>query len=265
MHPHELIQGTGIDLYVIMIVVGIVGTFITLRILSDKVDLSAKIFNFTLVAGVAAIVVGWLSAMLFQAFYNFLASGTFVFKGQTFYGGLIGGVIVFLAVYFGVGHFVFKDKKNVKQFFKLLQIAMPAIVVAHAFGRIGCLMAGCCYGAETNAWYGIYMYSGGKWATRVPTQLFESVYLFLLYAALMTLIIKFRLKNTLSVYLIAYGVWRFFIEFVRADSERGSSGISFLYPSQLTAIVLVIVGVAWIFVYKYLFKNAYEFEPEKTE
>ena len=265
MYPYELIKGTGIDLYVIMIIIGIAGTFITLRILSDKVKMSAKLFNFVLVTAVVAIVIGWLFAMLFQAFYNYLASGEFKFKGQTFYGGLIGGLGVFLAFYFGVGHLVFKDKENVKQFFKLLQIAMPAIVIAHAFGRIGCLMAGCCYGAKTDAWYGIYMYSHGEWATRVPTQLFESLFLFALFAVLMTLIIKFKVKNTASVYLIAYGVWRFFIEFVRADAERGSSGISFLYPSQLTAIVLVIVGIAWIFVYKYLFKNAYESQPEKTQ
>ena len=265
LYPYELIEGTGIDLYVIMIVVGIAGTFVTLRLLSDKVKLSAKVFNFTLVTGIVAIVLGWLFAMLFQALYNFLASGVFELRGQTFYGGLIGGAFVFLAFYFGVGHFVFKEKENVREFFRFLTIAMPAIVIAHAFGRIGCLTAGCCYGAETHAWYGIYMYSGGVWATRVPTQLFESLFLFALFAVLVVLIVKFKMKNTASVYLIAYGVWRFMIEFVRADAERGSSGISFLYPSQLTAIVLVLLGVAWIFVYKKFFEKSDDRQTEKTE
>ena len=204
--------------------------------------------------------------MLFQAFYNLLASGVFEFRGQTFYGGLIGGAVVFLAFYFGVGHFVFKDGSHIGQFFRFLTIAMPAIVIAHALGRIGCLTAGCCYGEVTDEWFGINMYSGGIWAKRVPTQLFESLFLFALFAVLVVLVVRFKMKNTVSVYLIAYGVWRFFIEFVRADSERGSSGISFLYPSQLTAIVLVVLGVAWIFVYKRFFERSDDRQDDgKTE
>jgi len=235
-----------------MIIVGVIAAFVTLRILSDKVKLPAKLFNFVLFTGVVAIVLGWLSAMLFQAFYNYLDSGVFEFRGQTFYGGFIGGAAVFLLVYFLVGQYIFKDRENVKNFFLLLKIAVPCVVIAHAFGRIGCLMDGCCYGKITDAWYGVYMHSDGVWATRVPTQLFESLFLFALFAAIIVLIFRFSFKNTLSVYLICYGIWRFFIELVRADSERGSSGISWLYPSQLTAIILVAIGVVWIFIYKKL-------------
>ncbi|MBO4572974.1 MAG: prolipoprotein diacylglyceryl transferase [Clostridia bacterium] len=258
MYPYELIEGTGIDLYVIAIIVGIVSAFVTLRILSDKVKLSDKVFNFVLVTSVVTIILGWLSAMLFQGFYNYLAEGVFVIRGQTFYGGLIGGAVVFILFYFGVGHFVFKDKANIRQFNELATIAAPSIVGAHAFGRIGCLMGGCCYGAITDKWYGIMMYSGGVWAKRVPTQLFESLFLFALAAVLVFLIIKFKNRNALSIYLVAYGVWRFIIEFVRADSERGSSGIPGLYPSQVTAIILVIVGVGWYFLYRFVLKDRME-------
>ena len=258
MYPYELIAGSGIDLYVVFIIIGVVAAFVTLRLLSGKVYLPDKVFNFTLLTSVITVVLGWLSAMLFQGFYNFLAEGQYVIRGQTFYGGLIGGAAVFIAFYFGVGHFVFKDKSNVKCFNELMTIAMPAIVIAHAFGRLGCLMDGCCYGAVTDKWYGITMYSGGVWAKRVPTQLFESLFLFALAAVLVTLILRFKFRNTASVYLISYGVWRFFIEFVRADSERGSSGIPGLYPSQVTAIVLVLVGIAWVLIYKFIFQKRFE-------
>ena len=142
-------------------------------------------------------------------------------------------------------------------------MAMPSIVVAHAFGRIGCLMDGCCYGAITDAWYGIEMLSGGVWAKRVPTQLFEAIFLFLLFAVLVVLIVRKKFRNTPSVYLIAYGVWRFLIEFIR-DDNRGSSGIPGLYPSQLTAIILVIIGVVWIFVYEKKLKHVFDGLAEKA-
>ena len=52
-------------------------------------------------------------------------------------------------------------------------------------------------------------------------------------------------KGAVSQYLIAYGVWRFFIEYARAD-DRGASPIPWLTPSQLTAIVFALAGVAFI-------------------
>ena len=263
MYPNELIKDTGLDLYIIFIVIGILATFVTLRYLSGVMKMNYKVFNFVIVTAIFAIVVGWLAAMLFQAFYNFLATGEFRFAGQTFYGGLIGGVIAFVAFYFGVGHFIFKKKEHVADFDKLLTMAMPSIVVAHAFGRIGCLMDGCCYGAITDAWYGIEMLSGGVWAKRVPTQLFEAIFLFLLFAVLVVLIVRKKFRNTPSVYLIAYGVWRFLIEFIR-DDNRGSSGIPGLYPSQLTAIILVIIGVVWIFVYEKKLKHVFDGLVEKA-
>ncbi|MBP5176957.1 MAG: prolipoprotein diacylglyceryl transferase, partial [Clostridia bacterium] len=220
MYPYELIPGTGIDLYSILIVVGVIAAFVTLRFLSDKTKIPAKVFNFAILTSIVAIVVGWLAAMLFQAVYNFTATGEFVFKGQTFLGGLIGGAAVFLLFYFIVGKFVFKGSDaHIKNFGTLLNILIPCLVVAHGFGRIGCLTAGCCYGEVTDAWYGVHMHSGGVWADRVPTQLFEALFLFALFAVLLVLVIKVKMKNTLSVYLIAYGVWRFLIEFVRADNE----------------------------------------------
>ena len=38
-----------------------------------------------------------------------------------------------------------------------------------------------------------------------------------------------------------YAVWRFFIEYLRAD-DRGATVVSFLSPSQLTAVLLFAVG-----------------------
>lgn len=248
----------GMDLYLWMIVIGILAAIAVFRIFSDKAGLSPKIFNFSLLTVIAAVVVGYLSAVLFQSWYSYLATGTWEWGvGATFYGGLIGGVVCFLIIYFIVGRFLFKDKLHIRQFNKMLCLIVPCIVLAHAFGRIGCLLDGCCYGFKTDSWIGIDMYVDGEWEKRLPTQLFESLFLFALFATLMYLLLKKRNEYTASIYLIAYGVWRFFIEYLR-DDNRGSSGIAFLTPSQLTAILLVIAGIALALLYRYVLKKRIE-------
>ena len=66
------------------------------------------------------------------------------------------------------------------------------------------------------------------------------------------------------MYLIAYGVWRFLIEFAR-DDDRGASGIDSLSPSQLTAIFMVLAGIAFIFIYRYVLKKHFEKVGEHEE
>lgn len=247
-----------IDLYTWMIILGVVVAVVIFRLLADKRKVSAKVFNFALAVGVCCVAVGYGSAVLFQAFYHWLDTGEWVWNaGATFYGGLIGAAVVFLAAYFGIGHFIFRDKKHITELTNVLNCIFPAIIAAHCFGRIGCLFAGCCYGKLTDSWMGITMWipSAHAWQKRLPTQLFEAIFLAVLFAVVVYFVVRKRTEYAPSMYLVGYGVWRFVIEYVRDDAERGSSGISWLTPSQLTAIVLVVCGVALIFAYKYWLKG----------
>lgn len=247
----------GLDLYYWMIIVGILAAMIFFRLFYKKVGISDRVFNFALIVAIPGIVLGYLSAVLFQSWFSYLQTGKFVWGvGATFYGGLIGAVVFYLAIYFGVGHFLFRDRSHVAQFNLVLFLAVPCIVLAHAFGRLGCLFAGCCYGSVTESAIGINMWVNGQWQRRVPVQLFESLFLFLLFAVLLFLAVKKKCEYTASIYLIVYGIWRFFIEFAR-DDDRGSSGIEFLSPSQLTAILLVAMGIAFIFIYRYVLKKLF--------
>ena len=63
----------------------------------------------------------------------------------------------------------------------------------------------------------------------------------------------------LPVYLCAYAVWRFAIEYLRAD-YRGDTFVEALTPSQLIACILFAVGIGMIFVEKYL-KKRFPFTP----
>ncbi len=250
-----------IDLYTWMIILGVLVAIVLFRIFCDKVQVDAKVFNFSLFVCVVCVVIGYASAVLFQSWYHFLATGNWVWgAGATFYGGLIGAVVGFFVGYFLVGHFMFKDKKHIAQIDKVVACAFPCIVIAHSFGRIGCLFAGCCYGFKIDAPIGLKMLielSDGtmEWQYRLPTQLYEAIFLLILFAVLTYLLLKKKLIYTPSIYLIAYGTWRFAIEYARDDDARGSSGISWLTPSQLTAVIMVIVGVALIFLYKKLIKG----------
>ena len=195
--------------------------------------------------------------------------------GITVMGGLLGGAAAFLLLYFSLGRFVFKGKKkdwHKKYFNDVFLIAPICITVAHAFGRIGCLMSGCCHGAFLGKDYvfgGIKMYgsvtsaSGNtvhKWGYFVPTQLYESLFLFALFAVLSILYFK-RCNILMAIYLIAYAVWRMFIEFFRTDA-RGAIILG-LAPSQWMSIIFVLMGAGILLFYHY--KKIPFFLPKENE
>ena len=253
MYPYNLIKGIQFNLYDLFLCIGIIVCLISFDRLADKYPLRYKLQNFVFITAAAAIAVGLGSAVLFQAFYNFGETGEFVINastGATFYGGLIGGAASFIAIYFIVGYFVFPDKYHIRSFFSVANCAVPSILVAHACGRLGCLMAGCCHGAQTDAWYGIYMHTETYgYAKCVPTQLYEALFLFALFAYTVIRIKKKQSYN-LPIYMAAYGAWRFFIEYFRTD-DRGELITDAFSPSQIIAFIMIAGGIALVFFQRY--------------
>lgn len=249
------VEVLGLSLYELLILIGVIVAFAFLRLFSEKLKISAKIFNFTILTAVLTVVVGYGFAVLFQMLYNYLATGDVSQGGgSTFYGGLIGGAVFFLGFYIGVGLLIFKKKENIVNLPIVVNSAITCVVIAHAFGRIGCLMAGCCYGVHTDSWIGIEMGTHGK---VVPTQLFEAIFLFIFFAYLTWMLLKKRNEYIMSQYLIGYGVWRFIIEYWRGDEARGATFVDGVSPSQYTAIYMVLIGIVLIFVYKRWLKDAF--------
>lgn len=252
MYPYPIIFD--IDLYTVFLCLGIIGAIVVFRLYSDKLKMNWKVQNLVVLSAFASIIVGYFSAVVFQAFYDIKSRGGFIidkYTGATFYGGLIGGAACFLAIYFGVGHFIFKDKRHVNSFFSVADIAAASIAVAHGLGRIGCLMAGCCHGKIVDAWYTVYMPAIS--AKAVPIQLYEALFLFALFA-----FITFRIwKNhscNLPIYMATYGVWRFVVEYFRTD-DRGSTIVDFLSPSQFIALIMIVGSVALFFGQKAIMKK----------
>lgn len=269
MYPTLNISGLQIDLYTVWIVVGIIACLIFTIFTMKKCGYSATARDTIIIIGVLSIILGFLAGMLFQAIYDFIENPSAGFKfngGMTFLGGLLGGIIVFVGLYF-LYVYVINPRLKDTNFFKsdmnkgiwyLLRIAPISITIAHGFGRIGCLFAGCCYGHESHEWYAVYSNNAGGYV--VPVQLYEAIFLFVLSGVLMLLLFKFKSKDEMAIYLVSYGIWRFIIEFYRGD-YRGSF-VGNLTPSQFWSIIMVVVGIATFFLYRYFDKK---FEDKQKE
>ncbi len=235
MFPH--IKIIGLSLYDIMLSLGIVAALLVYYICIDRRGAGLKFEITTLGVGCVSIIFGSLSALLLQAVYTYTESGVFDLRNSasTFYGGLLGGAAVFFALYFTLCKKICGNEIKDK-FTDMAGAGFCAVTVAHSIGRLGCFFVGCCHGVESD--YGIYLPAVGKKV--LPTQLYESIFLAVLFAVMLTMYIK-KKGSPVSVYLIFYGIFRFAVEFLRGD-ERGEF-IPFLTPSQFWAAVSIILGV----------------------
>ena len=244
MYPNELFFG--VTLYEVFIVLGILAAMLLYRLYSERAGLSPELHNLVILSALLAAMIGYLSGFLFQAFYDWMGGKPFALNegtGTTFLGGFIGGFAVLLAVYFGVGNLLFREsREHIRRFSAVLDGLAVCVPLGHGFGRIGCLMAGCCHGAPSD--HGIYFRNLGCRA--VPTQLYEALFLFALAAVLWFFVKRFPGRGA-AVYFLSYGIWRFFIEFLRAD-DRGSTVVPFLTPSQLVSLLLIAAGLVLLLI-----------------
>lgn len=263
--PLFTLFGKGVYLYGLLIAVGIICCLLVFYFYTKKKKMPAYVQDFSFVVTIIAIILGFIAAKLYQAIYDWIDSGfksfNFMGAGITAMGGFIGGGAAFILAYFvGGKYFFIGDKLGIhkQEFNKIVLVAPCCITIAHAFGRLGCLCAGCCHGEHLGLEHvvgGLYMSPSGESAGYyVPTQLYEALFLFILFGVLTLLYFK-NFNITMQVYLISYGVWRIIIEFFR-DDYRGAMILG-LYPSQWQSIIFIAGGIALFIFYavkKYPFR-----------
>jgi len=172
--------------------------------------------------------------MLNPSYFNQIMQGGFVF-----YGGLIGGLL--FVCLSGKLHKI-DSGVYVRNFIFLI----PFI---HAFGRVGCFLAGCCYGRPYEG-IGAVVFPEGSYAPAgirlFPVQLVEAVVLFGIALLLLFLQMEKNWYYTIESYFLLYAVARFVLEYFRYDEVRGR----FLYLSTSQWISIALVGIAVVSIYR---------------
>ena len=169
---------------------------------------------------------------------------------MVFYGGLVGAILM---------AYLYSRLAKI-DFWLYADIFAPAIPLFHAFGRIGCFMAGCCYGIENDwgfVYHNEYLDQSINGVTRLPIQLIEAGFNIIIMLVLVYCDTRrFKKGSLLGIYFILYPTVRFIDEFFRGDEIRGH--LLFLSTSQWISIIIFITG-AIILSKRYIFeKDRYE-------
>lgn len=246
MLPSFQALGLTIPMYGVMSALGMLAAFVLLGLTRKHTRFSE---DQALSAALWAIIMGFLGAKVLYWIVEIdqiIADPSYLLhtlrEGFVFYGALIGGL---------GGVAIYSLRKKLP-FFSLTDYFIPGLVIGHAFGRIGCFFAGCCYGMECETPISVVFPAGGAAPAGIPllpTQLMESAFLFLLCAFLVWRLTKKKPFGTVSGwYMVLYGVWRFVIEFFRSD-ERGAVGA--LSTSQFISLFVFAGGVALLLLVKF--------------
>ena len=215
---------------------------------------------------IIAILCGFLGAKLLYVIVNLQefieAPGSVLGRaGFVVYGGIIAGVLCCLL-------YCHIKKLSFLQYFDLI---IPEVAIAQGFGRIGCFLAGCCYGRQTDSAFGVIFPEGSlapAGVKLIPTQLISAAG-DILFAVILIVISDVVFKSVVygnsrndaessektasrskkfghvagdigCLYLWMYGVGRFLIEFLR-DDYRGAVGA--LSTSQFISLFIVLGGI----------------------
>ncbi len=250
MYPVLLKIGSiPIHTYGFMIAIGfLVAVWVIRRLaLGSKLDVD-RVLDLTFWSLLFGFVCARLLFVITQ-FGTFLANPLDVFKiwegGLVFFGGPL-AVIPFVAWYV---------RRFKLPLWKVMDTMIPGRGIAHAFGRVGCIAAGCCYGRPTGGDWGFRFTTGLvdahlRGVPLHPTQLYESLALLGLFIGLLYV---YRKKvfdgQVVLTYFIVYPVIRSLIEIFRGDLVRGFVIEGILSTSQFISI-LVFAGASATLAYR---------------
>ncbi len=166
-----------------------------------------------------------------------------------------GGLVFYGGVLLAVPTVLWYVRKNNLGIWNTADIFAPSIAIGHAFGRLGCFAAGCCYGkiAESLPWSIIFTDPECLAPTNIPlhpTQLYESSGEFINFLLLLAVRKNKAFNGQLFMtYLLLYSVLRFIVEFFRGDVGRGFVFYN-LSVSQGISILMFLIGVIGLILLK---------------
>ncbi len=247
MHPVLVDLGFfQLPTYGVMLVIAVIVGLVTLRRRANRaglpgdrlVDLALWVVLWGLLGGKLMLV-----AVEWRRFAAHPAELVSVLRaGGVFLGGLLAGLVAFVVLL----------RRYRLPLLPTADAVVPSVALGHAIGRVGCLMAGCCWGARCDLPWAI-VYTDPRAHANVGTPLGVPLHPFPVYAMLANLIIWAVLERTfarehragrvLAWYLTLYPVARFLLEFTRGDAARGFVIPGVLSTSQAISLVLLAAGI----------------------
>lgn len=243
MHPILVQLGNiPIHTYGFLIAVGFIIGVQVMQRLAARVGLDPEKMQDLIFGG---LLIGFLGArivFILTRFSYFMENPIDMFKvwegGLVFYGGPL----------FTTPFIVWFTRKHKFPIWKTLDVIGPGITIAHAFGRLGCLAAGCCYGKPTGGEWGIKLNSelvdpASRGILLHPTQLYEFTALLVLFFVLLAVFRRRRFDGQVAlIYFMAYPVVRSIIEIYRGDTIRGFVIDGIISTSQFISILVFIAA-----------------------
>ena len=239
MHPVLFEAGTiTIYTYGFLIALGCLAAFTYMwRTSRMSFDQANTLFILLILAG----IIGGKLFMIFEDPARYLKNPARLVSasGFVFYGSLLLCIPTMLLFF----------RKNKLPVLSMLDIMAIVTCIVHGFGRLGCFMAGCCYGLPTDSWLAVIFIDPVCQAQPLntplhPTQLYEATFIFMLMTAL--LILKSRKTfdgQVFLVYLVVYACGRSVIEMFRGDIERGFVIKDILSNSQFISLLIAAVAI----------------------
>ena len=249
MHPILFHLGSvPIYTYGVLVAAGfLVGLFYA-RFQAPKAGLSRdRIWNFAIYGILIAMVCSklWLLASewdYYAANPGEIFSVATLQSAGTFYGGVVGG-IVWTIVYTRIAKL---------PMLAVLDVCAAPVALGHAIGRVGCFVAGCCYGKQTSLPWGVTFTNAI--AARIagtplnvslhPTQLYEAAAEFVNFVLLVWLGTRQKFSGQLiGTFFVLYGIERGAIEFLRGDPGRTPLFHDTVSLMQIVSVALIFAGV----------------------
>ncbi|MEX0999456.1 MAG: prolipoprotein diacylglyceryl transferase [Thermodesulfobacteriota bacterium] len=232
------------DIYVssfsVMVLIAFLVAYFVAEVELKRKGLNSNLADLLLIACVIGGLGGAKILFLYQnvGFSDFISDPVrYLASGFTFLGGFLGSLLLIWFV---------TQMKRVR-YLTVTDAAAPALILAYAIGRIGCLLVGDDYGAPTSLPWAISFPNGSPptFLAVHPTQIYDTISMLIFFIILW----KIRKKDLpigwiTAVTFMVLGVQRFLMEFLRDTTPSFIPGLS---QAQVISIILVLVGAVMLY------------------
>jgi len=229
-----------ISSFSVMVLIAFLVAYFVAEVELKRKGLNSNLADLLLIACVIGGLGGAKILFLYQnvGFSDFISDPVrYLASGFTFLGGFLGSLLLIWFV---------TQMKRVR-YLTVTDAAAPALILAYAIGRIGCLLVGDDYGAPSNLPWAISFPNGSPptFLAVHPTQIYDTISMLIFFIILWTIRKKdFPIGWITAVTLMVLGVQRFLVEFLRDTTPSFIPGLS---QAQLISTILVLVGAVMLY------------------